>query len=265
MKIIKFKNLSKFAPEVIHFISVKESDHNKNISEKGNLSLSNAEKKNDVIENRKLLAKEIGIPFESLVFAKQTHSNKITIVNKGDCGKGLFEYDSAVDDTDALITKQGNVCVVVLVADCVPVLLFDKRKKIIAAIHAGWKGLSQKIISKTIQRMNKEFGSIAADIIAGIGPSIGNCHFEVQYDVFGQFKEAFGKNNKALIRRDGKLFINLWEINKQQLLKEGVIKQNIEVVGNCTVCENDKFFSARKGDKGRVAVGVMLKSFAPNK
>lgn len=259
MKIIKFQNLSKFVSEVIHFISVKDIDCSENIAEKGNLSLLSAEVEEGVIKNRELLADKLEIPLENFVFANQTHSDNVIIVNKEDCGKGIINHQEAVSDVDAFITAEKNVCIIILVADCVPVILFDKKKKIIAVIHAGWQGTVKKIVKKTIKKMTNEIGCYPKNIIAGIGPSIGPCHFEVKNDVFEEFKKVFGGKNKALIQRESTMFIDLWELNKQQLLQGEILNENIEIMERCTVCQSDEFFSARKGGKGRFAVGVMLK------
>ncbi|MBT3355940.1 peptidoglycan editing factor PgeF [bacterium] len=258
MEILKFDNLSKFNTDIIHFVSQKDG-FDKNKTESLNLSLFNAKKPEVVIAKRKKLAKKVGVSIEELVFAQQIHGDNVFIAKKDDCGSGVFKKESAIRNTDAFISKEKKVCIVILVADCVPILLFDKEKKVIAAVHAGWKGTLQEIVAKTIKKMKKDFHCKSENILAGMGPSIGSCHFEVKKDVFDKFRKAFGNYNEALMQGKKRMFIDLWELNKQQLLQAGLLEEKIEIMEKCTVCEDDKFFSARRGQKGRFVVGIVLK------
>jgi polyphenol oxidase len=260
MKILKFKNFSKLDSELEHFISTRVGGFSKEPFSDLNLALHVGDEQTVVLRNRKQLAKNLQIPLENFVFAKQTHSENIFVVTRENCSSGVFEQVGAIKNVDAFITKEKNIAIAVLVADCVPILLFDKEQKVIAVIHAGWQGTLKEIAKKTVEKMLIEFNCEPKNIIAGVGPSIGPCHFEVQEDVFSQFEKTFGIENKALTKEQGKLFIDLWSLNKEQLLSAGIPKENIEVMGRCTVCENKDFFSARKEKiTGRFMVGIMLK------
>lgn len=260
MKILKFKIFLELELELEHFISTRVGGFGEEPFSDLNLALHVGDEQKIVLRNRQELARNLQIPFENFVFANQTHSENIFVATKKNRGKGVFEGADAIKNVDAFITKEKETAIVVLVADCVPVLFFDKKQKVAAVVHAGWQGTLKEIAKKTVEKMLAEFNCQSENIIAGIGPSIGPCHFEVQEDVFLQFEKVFGKENKALIREAEKLFIDLWELNKKQLLGVGISKDNIEIMGKCTVCENKDFFSARKEKiTGRFMAGIMLK------
>lgn len=259
MKILKFNNLSVFDSEIEHFISTREGGVSKDSFESLNLGLHVGDDPKKVLKNRQNLAKQLNIPLEGFVFAQQTHGKHVFIASKKHAGRGAVEYKTAIGDTDAFITAEKGVCVVILVADCVPIILFDPKQGVIAVVHAGWKGTVQKILKKTVQRMKEEFDCEGKDILGGIGPSIGACHFEVQSEVFNQFEKCFGIENEALIVQGRRLAIDLQKLNEGQLIAENIPKENIETMKVCTSCRRDEFFSARKKDKGRFAIGIVLK------
>lgn len=226
----------------------------------GNLALHTGDDRGLVLRNRQRLADRVDLSLERFVFLDQTHNSNVFIAKEEDAGKGAFDKDGAISNTDAVITDSKKMCILVLVADCVPIVLFDKKRGVIAAVHSGWRGTAEMIVQKVIQKMQDEFGSATEDIFAGIGPAIGSCCFEVQNDVFSIFQDKFGVKNLALKKRESGGFIDLWELNRQILLKEGILNGNIEILSECTACNSDKFFSVRAGaGAGRIAVGVYLK------
>ena len=150
----------------------------------------------------------------------------------------------------------------VLAAACVPVLMYDSRMRVIAAVHAGWRGTVGRIAAQTVERMQDEFGCDPRDVIVGIGPSIGPCCFEVGEEVVEAAREGLG-NLEGLVKtgkQPGKYQLNLWEANRRQLRQVGVEDARIEVAGICTVCHHDQFFSYRgdRGNTGRFGAGIML-------
>ena len=150
----------------------------------------------------------------------------------------------------------------VLAADCVPVLMYDPRMRVIAAVHAGWRGTVGRIAAKTVERMREKFGCDPRDMLVGIGPSIGPCCFEVGEEVVEAALEGLG-DLKGLVetgKHPGKYQLNLWEANCRQLRQVGVEDARIEVAGICTVCHHDQFFSYRgdRGNTGRFGAGIML-------
>jgi len=235
--IYTFKNLSK-EKNCIHLVTQKDTLFPYSFS----LALHTQENPSQIIKNRDFLHKEFSN--FSFIVANQTHSANIKLIQEKET-KGWRELDSAIEDCDALITNQKNIMLTILTADCVPILLFDKQKEVIAVIHAGWRGTEQKIVSKTIEKMKKLFNSNSKDILASIAPSIGKCCYEVDWNVTKYFKEI--KN--AYEDKGEKQMLDLPYINKTQLLQAGVDEDNIELSNICTACEVEKYFSYRK-EKG---------------
>ena len=187
-----------------------------------------------VLKNRQELLTHFNFSNGTVVIPEQTHSCNIAIVTHANA-------DQAFKDTDALITNQKNIIIGVLSADCVPILLVDPVKHVVAAIHAGWRGTVTEIGAKTLFKMHEAFGSQAKDIIACIGPSISQKNYEVGNDVARQFRA--GSQRKV---DENKTCIDLWKENQDQLLDAGVMNKNIEIAGLCTFSEADKFYSARR-------------------
>lgn len=215
-----------------------------------------------VLNNRRRMAEAVGFKLECMVVGQQIHSSNIAVVRETDAGKGAKENASRLLSTDALVTNKRNICLMVMTADCVPVLLFDPEKKVIAAIHAGWRGTVGGIVDKTIDLMNREYRVNPENLVAAIGPSIGKCCFEVGEEV----KDAFGKYDADCSgfvsggKEAGKYQVDLREANRLQLLKAGVLDERIEVADKCTCCLHEEFYSYRydQGETGRMGTGIML-------
>lgn len=201
-----------------------------------NLGMSVNDSKENVIGNRKLFFEGLGIKLEQLAISKQVHGNAVQVVTQP-----IME-----GDYDAKITNKRNVFLVISIADCTPVLIYDTKNNAVAAIHAGWKGTVGKIVSNTLLKMQEHYGTHGADCKAFIGACIGYDHFEVGEEVAEHFDPAF----RRFDANKQKYFVNLKATNKQQLLDFGLNPENIEISSYCTVQNNDLFFSHRK-EKGR--------------
>ena len=160
-----------------------------------------------------------------MVSLKQIHSGSVLFADR-DFG--------CVGEGDALISGQPGRTLSIRTADCLPILLADRRTGAVAAIHAGWRGTVAQIAPAAVSRMTEEFGSKPEDIIAAIGPGIGPCCYEVGDEVARQFGES------------GSRHLNLAEHNRRQLEKVGVCPANIDVISPCTFCNVDEFFSYRR-------------------
>jgi len=240
----RFKQFENY-PECIHAITTKS------ISEPCRLSLAlhTGEDEASIIENRQKVSSLLGLEDDlHFIVANQTHSDHIHIITKKET-KGWNGLEDAVSDCDALITNKKGVVLTILTADCVPVLLYDKQKEVIAAIHAGWKGTEAKIVAQTIQKMIKVYDSDPKDIIAGVAPAIGRCCYEVGKDV----AKYFFNEPRSFDMLGEKYMLDLPFINKKQLLDSGLLEEHIEMSGVCTSCEAERFFSYRKeqGCSGR--------------
>lgn len=187
-----------------------------------------------------------------LVIPRQTHTTNVRVIT-------ALPTEEELQEVDAVVTNLAEYCLCVSTADCVPVLLYDVEKKVIAAIHAGWRGTVGRIVEKTLEIMKEQYGTQGKNVVACIGPSISLEAFEVGDEVYAAFAEA-GFDMDCIARKYEKWHLDLWEANRLQLLSQGVLAENIEVAGICTYNHCDDFFSARRlGIKsGRILSGIML-------
>jgi len=244
---IQFESLACYQ-DVIHFVTTRFGGVSLPPYDSLNLGFGTQDNPSHVLENRRLLSQSINVSLESFVVGKQVHGDCVAAVTEKDRSKGAFEYETALDATDAIITDVPGICLMVLLADCVPILFHDPVGRVVAAAHAGWKGTVKLIVKKVIEAMRDSYGCRPSDILAGIGPSIGPCCCEVGAEVIPQFEAG-------LVDERGHL--DLWEANRRQLLEADV--RSIEVAGVCTRCNADRFFSERATPgTGRFGAGIML-------
>ena len=233
---IRSKLLSKYDDIILHGITIRGTDFmHKDINSQTFLA------------SKEKMANEFDLSTNALYFLNQVHDKNVLEIYE--------DTTNEIKDYDALITRVPNKMLMTCFADCVPVLLFDTQNKIVASIHSGWKGTIKQIAKNTVEYMQEKYNSNSEDIIAVIGPSIGPCCFEVKEDVKKQFVEIFGEQ----VAVDNK--IDLGKANKLQLLNCGLKEENIECMDICTCCNNDKFYSYRKGDieQGRFSAFIVLK------
>lgn len=191
---------------------------------------------------------DMGLRLEDLALPRQTHSDHVRFVTEA----------GRPEDTDAVITGRSGLCVCVKTADCIPVLLYDTRQRIVAAIHAGWRGTVSRIVQKTIDMMNP---LQPADIHAIIGPGISLQWFEVGTEVCEAFQAAGFPMEKISSTSpkgmESKWHIDLWEANKWLLEEKGIL--DIYIEGTCTRA-TDAFYSARREtiNTGRNYNGILI-------
>ena len=218
-----------------------------------------------VTECRKQLCRQLNIEEKRLILPRQTHGNNICCIDEGFMQLQPQEQQRALDGIDAVITAQPHTCIGVSTADCTPVLMYDSRQGVIAAIHAGWRGTVEHIVWKCITAMKEEHGCMPSYIKAVIAPCISQEAFEVGNEVYEAFKEKgfpMERIAKLYPTRDGakKWHIDLKEANRLQILAGGIPENNIQVSGICTYGEHGRFFSARRLgiESGRIFNGIML-------
>lgn len=246
----RFQHLSA-CPGVSHFVS--SGAKNIGFSEEADAEL--------IRQNRLSLAKAVGFEAERLVTAHQVHSARVSVVTASDAGRGALDKESRLPDTDALVTAEAGVCLMVLSADCVPVLLYDPVRRVVAAVHAGWRGTVARIVVEAVEVMKERFGSCSENVLAGIGPSIGKCCFEVDEEVAVRFRYLLPDEDVVFSgKAPGKFQVDLWEANREELLGAGLKPEHIEVAGMCTGCHPGRFFSYRRDGKaaGRFGAGIVL-------
>jgi YfiH family protein len=258
LNLLEFDNLNR-VPNLLHFVTSRNGGVSFPPYNSLNLGLHTADNADFVIANRRLLAGETGIPGNKFLYASQVHSGDVKVIDQAAIESGVFLTNPR---TDATITNLPGICLMVMVADCVPVLLFDPVRKVSAVIHAGWRGTVQHITSNTIHKMVDHFGCDPADIIAGIGPSIGPCCYEVGEEVRQVVEQSFGTTNGYHVYHNHSIkpHFDLWYANHKQLTDLGVRSEKIETSKLCTKCYPDIFFSSRasQGITGRFAAGICL-------
>lgn len=241
-----FNHLDAF-PGITHAFFTRKGGVSK--SPYASLDAGNGDTENEsrVIENRNRILKISG--GERLIPIHQVHGRK-AVVYRGETG-----FTGSFADADALITDRPGAVLMIRTADCQPVLIYDPQKKVVAAIHSGWRGSVQNIIASTIEAMTAVFASSPADLYAGIGPSLGPCCAE-----FVNYREELPESFFSC--KTGKNHFDFWEISRRQLLEKGVPDKNIRISGLCTRCNQDLFFSYRR-DKitGRLANIIGINPF----
>ena len=261
LMVLSFENLSKHK-NITHFISTRLGGCSKMPFDSLNLGLHVGDSPEHVLENRETLAEAIGIPLDQFTLAKQVHSGTVTILSEAMRGRGSINHEAAIEVTDAMVTDVPGICLVILVADCVPLLFFDPTRNVIGAAHAGWKGTLQSVALHTVKAMEKGFGSSPNDIIVGMGPSIGPCCYEVGPEVIAQLKALFSSHREYIHHEstDGKGHLDLWKANRDQLVRAGIRGKNIETANQCTCHNADIFFSYRQqhGETGRFGAGICI-------
>ncbi len=248
--------------EISHFISSRIGGCSNPPYHSLNLGFHVGDNTVSVLKNRERLAMSLGISVESFTTAAQIHDCNVRIITSDLKGKGATDYNTAVKDTDAMITDIPGIYLMVLQADCVPILFLDFRKKIIGVVHAGWKGTLRMVTKNTVNVFMGEFSSSSDDIIVGMGPSIGPCCYIVGSEIINQVRKVH--NNKReyineIIKSDK--YLDLWNANKIQLMEMGIPEKNIEIARICTFCNHTTFFSYRSlgGETGRFGAGIMLR------
>lgn len=243
-----------------------------------NLGLTEWDTKEAVAKNRAALLASIGADGMQLISLRQIHSDAVHRVDG-------VPHDALTGD--ALISATPGLALGVQTADCVPILLADRRTRAIAAVHAGWRGTLARIVAKTIGRMRMEFGTRAADLIAAIGPCIAQCSYEVGAEVAQEFAAQFPEARawfdgpfEKVISNDSPnplkwlsmmppghdpppptVQLDLIAANRWQLVDAGVTEKNISSAGLCTACRTDLFFSYRRerGKTGRMMAVIGMR------
>jgi len=255
--VLQFSNLNQF-DEIIHFSTTRGGGISLGNYRSLNMGFNSGDLSNDVTENRIRLCEALGISPAQIVFPKQTHTATVKTIAIGFWGLDKEAQKNFINETDAVITNLKGVCVAIKTADCVPVLLYDPKQKVVAAVHAGWRGTVQNIVLKTIRKMIKEFGTEPSDLIAGIGPSISPGVYEVGEEVWKQFDPEFCLS--ANPDKADKKLLDLWSANYRQLVSTGIPADQIELAETCTFSDPERFFSARRDGirTGRMATGIMI-------
>lgn len=203
---------------------------------------------------------EVGVPCQGvrgvapstwMLSVKQVHGTETLVVDRA-----LIPADRFTGGWDALVTDQPNLMVAVRTADCVPILLHDAKRGVVAAIHAGWRGAVAGIVPNTLSLLQSRFGSRLDHVRVSIGPSAGVCCYEVDEPVLQSLRrQCSGWEKVVRPQRNGHAHLDLKALVKEQALGVGVSPRSITTVNLCTICHEELFFSYRR--EGKVN-GTML-------
>ncbi|MGA2671616.1 MAG: peptidoglycan editing factor PgeF [Terracidiphilus sp.] len=252
-----------------------------------NLGFTADDSRETVALNRGLLAEAVtGDPATPLVTLRQIHSNVLVVAAAGDA---LREQPWK---GDGLMTDEPGLLLGIQTADCIPVLVVDRKRRAVAAFHAGWRGTVKRIVETGVGRMRFEFGSRPEDMVAAIGPGIGACCYAVGEEVLSSFESQFVYARELFCEVDDadavrtkypmlfltqrapghspigpSLHLDLIEANRRQLLDAGLKPRSIRSVGGCTNCQADLFFSYRAshGHAGRMLSVIGIRKAAAGK
>lgn len=188
------------------------------------------------------ISRVYGIEKENIYLPVQKHTDKVLVLGP----------DREPVIADAVITKERGVLVGIKVADCVPVLIYERKKGVMGAVHAGWRGTAEGILKKTIKTAIDRFSCEGRNFVLAIGPSIRGCCYSVDHDVIKSVRHATGEGDYYR-ERGGKYCLDLAMANKYQAVSAGVPESNIWISGDCTYCNPDRYFSYRyaRGAAGR--------------
>jgi len=237
---------------LIHGVFTRQGGVSEGIYNSLNVGSTVGDDLNHVMENRRRIAKAMGVAEEATRTTWQVHGAEILAVDRD-----TPPQVPSPPQADGIITHGYNVPLVMRFADCVPLFLYDPVQNAIGVAHAGWKGTLLGVGPATVHAMIDHYGSKAEDIIAGIGPSIGPCCYEVGQEVVDGVKTTFGSTDELVtLPHNGGPHLDLWKANEQSLRHVGV--QKIEIAALCTSCNTDEFFSHRRERSKTGRFGVVL-------
>lgn len=232
-----------------HAFSTRHGGTSKGQFDSLNLAFHVGDDARRVCDNRANWARELGLQPNLFVAAQQTHGSNIRVVSQNESGRGALSWEDALPDCDALITAEVGVPLLILVADCAPVLLVDPIRRVCAVVHAGWRGALAGVAGKTVETMRHEFGSQPRDVLAAIGPCLSIENLEVGEEVAAMVE---AKNANTVVRASewAKPHLDLRGLIQSDLVAAGLSASNVEISPLCPKERNDSFFSHR-GQNGR--------------
>ena len=249
---------------VRHGFSVREGGVSSGSYASMNLSFTMGDNRDNVLENYDRMARGLEVDSSSMTSVWQAHTDKIKVVGIADRGKGIT-LPKDPEEIDGMVTNEKGVTLVTLHADCLPLYLLDPRNQAIGLTHSGWRGTQKAIGIRTIEAMEKAFGSRRDDLIVCIGPGIGRTAFEVGPEVAEAFSELLGKkqvDEVLMPLQMGTYMLDLTRSNEMLFMEAGIQKDRLYTSDLCTFSRPDLFFSHRRDGsiRGSMAAFLSLKS-----
>ncbi|MCR4403205.1 MAG: peptidoglycan editing factor PgeF [Firmicutes bacterium] len=213
-----------------------------------------------VRKNRGLVLSALGAPEGGLVAGEQVHGEAVAVVGPEDRGRDWSPWSQGIPSTDCLVTASPGVVISCYVADCVPVFLADRSGRAIGLVHAGWRGIARRAPVRAVEALCAELHVSPRRLVAGIGPSIGPCCYEVGREVAEACESAAGTADIARPTGSQRFRLDLKEACRRELELAGLEPDSIVVAPHCTSCRFDLFFSHRaaRGTTGRMAAIMFI-------
>ncbi|WP_196591147.1 peptidoglycan editing factor PgeF [Pectinatus frisingensis] len=257
--------LNKYRKNFIHGISTRIGGVSDSYYKSLNLGLHVADVPDKVIENRHIFCSQLNLSLQNTVCCEQIHGTHVHIVTKVDRGKGTLSLNDTIAGTDGLVTDVPNTPLMLFFADCAPLLIYDPVHKAVGLSHAGWRGTVGDIAASTLHTMHRAYKTNPQDCIAGIGPCIGQCCYEIGNEVADKFAALFNDSahftlDHILVKQNDRYHLSLYEANKALLTIHGLLSCNIAAESPCTSCNSSLFYSYRadKEKTGRHAAVICL-------
>lgn len=247
---------------IVHAITTRSGGVSPAPMDELNLSWTWPDEPACVLENRRRVCAALAVPLERVVQAGQIHGVDVRAVGDAEAGCGALERRTVLPPADALITNTRDVYLLACFADCVPLMLFDPVRLAVGVAHAGWRGTVSGMGQATVRAMSEHYGSRPADIRVVIGPSAGPCCYEVGADVIAAVRTSDLDADELLApSTPGHAYFDMWAANRHSLVKAGILPDNIETSGVCTIEHPDRFFSHRAsgGSTGRFAALIGIR------
>ncbi len=222
------------------------------------VGFSSGAAKETVLEASRTACDILAADLSGLTVARQVHSGRAVVVDRDNVGRGARSAEDGIPDADGMVTEAPGASLLVLTADCLPVLIYDPAGRI-GAFHAGWRGALAGIARNTIDLMVNRFGSTRADLIAVLGPAIQRCCFQVGRDVADRFMAASRRCRREVVQSDnGRFFVDLPAFVKCELIAHGLAQENVVDIGLCTSCLPELFYSFRRDGRLVGSMGAMI-------
>ena len=241
-----------------HGFFTRQGGVSKGIFESLNFRYTGGDNENDIKRNYTIAAETIGGKYDDIVRTCQLHTDKIEVVREREGG---FRQVCRPDGCDAIITNVPGVVLAAFYADCQMIMLYDKKQHAIAAVHAGWRGVANGILAKTIRKMGEEYGTQPKNIIAAVSPSICRRCFETDDDVKEILFEIYEDQVPDYFYREGnKWHIDLKMLTYSSLIRTGVLPYNIDLSSRCTRCGDPELYWShrRTGNERGVHAGMIM-------
>ncbi len=230
---------------VLAFFTDRHGGVSKGIYKSLNISPNVGDNIRNIVQNRQIIANKESFLVENMVYMKQIHSNNVKIIQNS--------FINEIKNCDGIVTKKRKIPLMTMAADCAPILLYDRKRFVIAALHSGRVGTYKNIARECIKKMQDEFDCDTNEIMVEVGPSIGACCYEIGENL------ALDYDKKYLQTRKDRYFLDLKMMLKDEFLGCGIKEDNLNISQICTCCDKDYFSYRRDGVTGRFCGIIMLK------